>query len=85
VSQNTHLARTITDPAFFSENPLYVVGRTDEKRSHYVRVGRGSLASKSLCGQEPGVYNWNMRHTISNICMACHAEACRMPCHVRKK
>lgn len=77
------LSRKIADPLFVSENPLYVVGRSGEKRSHYVRACHGWAEGPSLCEQEPGVSNWNARRSMHNVCMVCHAAACRMPCEVK--
>jgi hypothetical protein len=78
------LAEKIADPFWTEENPIYVVGRTDEKRSHYVKATKGWATSESLCGQESGTIHWNARTRMKNICQACHAAACRMPCTVKK-
>jgi hypothetical protein len=79
------LAEKIADPFYAAENPLYVVGRTEEKRSHFVRGVKGWAENESICGQLPGEYvKWNARTSMANVCQACHAAACRMPCTVKK-
>lgn len=79
------LAKTIADPFWTADNPLYVVGRTSEKRSHYVRATKEWASAESLCGQLAGeLTKWNGRESMKNVCQACHAAACRMPCVVKK-
>ncbi len=78
------LAERIASPAFTAAHPLYVVGRTSEKRSHYVHAARGWDEAASLCGQAPGALSWNSRSSMAHVCQACHAAACRMPCEVKK-
>jgi hypothetical protein len=79
------LSEKIADPFWAVENPIYVVGRTSEKRSHYVRATKEWAGAQSLCDQAPGeLSHWNARSSNANICQACHAAACRMPCAVKK-
>jgi hypothetical protein len=78
---------SFSDPTLCEQNPLYVVGRMGEKRSHYVRAGKEWQTAKSLCDQEPEthtVLKWNARSSMGNVCNACHAEACLMPSTVKK-